>query len=105
MILPNSKGWELAETIYNGINVMNSNVSLVGNSKVMTHLIPHLFAPIDRRYTLEFLYGSKSITGINEYQWELFIKIHLEFFYPILQNTEIKNLINDWMNKNEFRSK
>lgn len=36
MVLPNSKGWKLAETIYKGINVMNSNVSLVENSKVMT---------------------------------------------------------------------
>lgn len=51
------------------------------------------------------MYGSKSITGINEYQWELFKKIHLEFFYPILQNTEIQKLINDWMNKNEYISK
>lgn len=90
MVLPNSKGWELAETIYNGINVMNSNVSLVGNSKVMTHLISHLFAPIDRRYTLEFLYGSKSITGINEYQWELFKKIHLEFYIQYYKTLKYK---------------
>jgi len=44
--------WPLVERIFRGINVMKSGPVLVGNSKVMAHMLPHLAPPIDRAYTL-----------------------------------------------------
>lgn len=35
--------------------IMQSNSVLVGSSKLLHHLLPDLFAPIDRAYTLDFL--------------------------------------------------
>jgi len=101
MLTPNSEGWELARTIFHDINIMESKVYLVGNSKVMTHLFPHLFAPIDRRYTLNFLFNKQYISGDIEYQWKLFKKIHIDFYYPILMNNEIQNLIEKWLKEND----
>ena len=101
MLNPHSEGWELAKTIFLGIKIMKSNIYLVGNSKVMTHLFPHLFAPIDRKYTLNFLFNNGSIPGEKEDEWDLFKKIHIDFYYPILINNEIQNLIEKWLNEND----
>lgn len=96
--------WNLIKRVYGGINVMRSKVELVGNSKVMAHLFPQLIAPIDRQYTIKYLYGNKYISEDSASQWLLFRKIHEEFYYPVLESTKTQNLINDWVkNHRKYR--
>ena len=41
----------------------------MGNSKVLAHLLPNLIPPVDREYTLTFLFRNKQVTnGLNE-EW------------------------------------
>jgi hypothetical protein len=40
--------WAKIETLFKGIKVMASSTSIVGNSKVMAHLVPNIVPPIDR---------------------------------------------------------
>ena len=58
-----------------------SEAKLVANSKVLTHILPRLVAPIDRAYTLKFFsqFGfSKSIPSMLDRQGEQFVDLTLE---------------------------
>jgi len=51
----NDADWCLLNRIFCNIKVMASGTSIVGNSKVMAHLLPNIIPPIDREYTLRYL--------------------------------------------------
>lgn len=89
--------WSLLETIFKGIRVMKSKTSIVGNSKVLAHLLPHAVAPVDREYTLKFLFQSGNITNHLDKEWLLFRKIHEEFFYPIANDAVFQKQATKWI--------
>jgi hypothetical protein len=47
--------WRCLEDLFSSIEVMESEARLVGNSKVMAHMVPDIVPPIDREYTLYYL--------------------------------------------------
>lgn len=104
LLYTNSNNWKELHGIYNQLDVMESSKSLVAHSKVLAHLFPHLIAPIDREYTLKYLYGKPYIYGNKEYQWQILKKIHTEFFYPIIECPKVKELIYNWMEIDCFSS-
>ena len=67
----NNQKWSLLKEIFKGIDVVASGTSLVGNSKVMHHMLPRIVPPIDREYTLWYLFGNKTIKNDLEGEWEL----------------------------------
>src|SRR5262249_40947513 len=78
--------------------------SLVGNSKVMAHALPNLVAPVDREYTLRFLFGSTSIANDLDREWEKLQAILREFFYPVVRAEPFKLKDPEWQEKpGEFR--
>jgi hypothetical protein len=89
--------WTGLRAIFCGIRCMASGTSLVGNSKVMAHLLPNLVPPIDREYTLKFLFGHGQITNGIEVEWEKFKKILSGFFYPVLQSESFKSRAEQWI--------
>lgn len=90
------KGWSLLEKIFKGIKVMASRTSLVGNSKVMAHLLPYTVAPIDREYTLKYLFHSGSLQNNLDYEWLLMRKILSEFFHPIANDSGLQKRAAQW---------
>lgn len=52
--------------IFDNLVVMKSTAKLVGNSKVMHHLLPDLVPPIDREHTLQFFFGNKTLVSPND---------------------------------------
>jgi hypothetical protein len=48
--------WAVLEEIFYGVKVMASGTSLVGNSKVMHHMLPNVIPPIDRSNILYRFY-------------------------------------------------
>ncbi len=95
--------WEMIERIFKGIQVMDSQTSLVGNSKVMHHLLPNVIPPIDRKYTLSFLHGNTNIRNDLDYEWQLMKKIITFFFIPVASDKNFHLLAIDWINRtNEF---
>ena len=89
--------WDLLEEVFRGIRVMATGTSIVGNSKVMAHLIPNAVAPVDREYTLKFLFGNGAITNGLPGEWQLMRKIHEEFFYPIAQDAGFRSQSQKWI--------
>lgn len=53
--------WAVLKEIFHGVHVMASGTMLVGNTKVMHHMMPNIVPPIDRAYTLRFLRGNTNI--------------------------------------------
>ncbi|MGI6379287.1 MAG: hypothetical protein ACOX2R_00720 [Anaerolineae bacterium] len=89
--------WRCLERIFKGIRVMATNTSLVGNSKVMAHLLPNLVAPIDREYTLKYLFGSNNIQNDLDSEWWLLQKIHSEFFYAVANDAGVRAKAHRWL--------
>jgi hypothetical protein len=93
----NEADWSDLKKIFTNLSFMASGTSLVGNSKVMAHLIPNLVPPIDREYTLKFLFGNGQIKNDIEAEWDKLKQILLGFFYPILQSPHFLSKASEWM--------
>ncbi len=93
----NKEDWSLLESIFKTIRVMESMTSIVGNSKVMAHLLPSVIAPVDREYTMKFLFGTGNITNDLDAEWRLMRKIHEEFFYPIAKDSGFAKQAGKWL--------
>lgn len=95
--------WSAIEKVFKGIKVMASGTTIVGNSKVMAHILPNLIAPIDREYTFYYLFGKKGFQNDLEREWQLMNKILSDFYYPIASNRTFLKQAKAWMAKrNEF---
>ena len=94
--------WKHLEAVFRGIDVMASGTTLVGNSKVMAHLIPGLVAPIDRQYTLKFLFGNSFVRNGLQKEWLLLRKILEEFFYPVVADLKFSSLAASWIASPKF---
>ena len=62
--------WSTLSQIFSGLKIMASSTSLVGNSKVMHHMLPNI-VPIDREYTLRYLYGATTIANDVDKEWRM----------------------------------
>lgn len=79
--------------LFKEIKIMKTKTKLVGNSKVMAHLLPNLIPPIDRQYTLQYIKGNKNIPKEDpKKEFKLFWDILTIFFQPIAKN----NNFNTW---------
>lgn len=89
-------GWEQMGTVFRGIRCMATRTSLVANSKVMAHALPSLIVPVDRQYTIRFLFGTTNIVNDVEREWEKLKIILREFFYPLLRTETFKLKLAAW---------
>lgn len=99
----NDDYWHELKHIFVSIEVMQTNTKLVGNSKVMCHLIPNLIPPIDRQYTLNYLYGNTNINTNKDNEWKKLHEILNGFFYEILKNKEFDSKASEWVKNPEQR--
>jgi len=96
-----AEGWSALERIFKTVSVMASGTTIVGNSKVLAHLLPNLVAPVDREYTLNYLFGGKMFqNGLNR-EWRLLRKILEEFFYPVATDTSFQEKATRWFAASE----
>lgn len=96
--------WHLIGNIFNNINIMESKTKIVGNSKVMAHMIPNIVPPIDREYTLMFLENNKTIITQDknpEWEWDMMKKIISEFFIPVAKDRKFQQKANSWIINNK----
>lgn len=93
--------WAVLKEIFQGVKVMASGTSLVGNSKVMHHMLPNVIPPIDREYTLWFLHGNTTIKNDLENEWLLMKRIISEFFIPVASNRAFHSKARRWMARSE----
>jgi hypothetical protein len=89
--------WDEIKSIFKNIKVMKSGTSIVGNSKVLAHLIPNIVPPIDREYTLRCLRGNTTIANDLENEWLLMKDIISRFFIPISLDKTFKIKAEQWM--------
>lgn len=93
----NNEDWKLLGKIFMNINVMASKTTIVGNSKVMAHLLPNIIPPIDREYTLKFLKGNTNIKNDIFYEWRLMQEIISDFFIPVAVDQNFNSLAQSWI--------
>lgn len=93
--------WGCLKEIFISINVMASGTTIVGNSKVMHHLLPNIVPPIDREYTLWFLKGNGTVRNDLESEWTMMREIISGFFIPVSKADSFKTLADSWMTQQE----
>ena len=93
--------WAVLKEIFCGVKVMASGTSLVGNSKVMHHMLPNVIPPIDREYTLSFLRGNTTIRNDLEAEWLIMKEIISQFFIPVASDATFYSKAEHWMKRNE----
>ena len=89
--------WAELKAIFCGIRCMATRVSLVGNSKIMAHLLSNLIAPVDGQYTLKLLFGHNRIKKGIEAEWMLLAQILERFFYPIVCSPLFQSKAATWL--------
>jgi hypothetical protein len=93
--------WTALKEVFCGIQCMASGTSLVGNSKVMAHLLPNLVPPVDREYTLSFLFRRTQITNDLQAEWNKLVQILEGFFYPVAQSPLFQSKSKTWLSNND----
>ncbi|MBI4843066.1 MAG: hypothetical protein HY809_01915 [Nitrospirae bacterium] len=93
----NNQKWAILEQTFKSIKVMASGTSLVGNSKVMHHMLPNIVPPIDREYTLRFLRGNTNITNGLDSEWLLMRGIIENFFIPVASDKDFESKATGWI--------
>jgi hypothetical protein len=68
-----NKLWQIIDNLQIGIG----QVKIVAGSKALHHILPDLIPPIDRQYTLQFIYSNKHI---NRSEASLFQEIYTVFY-------------------------
>jgi hypothetical protein len=89
--------WDDLAALFFGIKSMKSETSLVGASKVMAHAVPKLVAPVDRAYTLTFLYGHGRVRNDPQAEWITLRKVLQDFFYPVAASPTFVKKAQAWM--------
>ncbi len=96
--------WSSLGEVFSKICCMASKTSLVGNSKVMAHLLPNLVPPVDREYTLKLLFGRGDITNGVDVEWTKLKQVLASFFYPVIQSPVFQARADEWLaHRDEFR--
>jgi len=91
-----ASGWELLRRLFQQIRVMATGTTIVGNSKVMAHLIPNLVPPIDRQYTLKYLRGNANIRNDLDAEWLTMRDLLEDFFYPVAVDPRFVDAAAEW---------
>jgi hypothetical protein len=89
--------WKMLKTVFCGIRCMASKTILVGHSKVMAHLLPNLVPPLDRAYTLTFLFKHGRIKNGGELEWKTLVEILDGFFYPVVRSPIFQQKAQKWL--------
>jgi hypothetical protein len=89
--------WSSLQGVFSEVCCMASKSSLVGNSKVMAHLLPNLVPPVDREYTLKFLFGRGNITNGIDLEWGKLRMVLEGFFYPVSQSPIFQLKAEEWL--------
>lgn len=89
--------WSCLTRMFCEIRCMATGTSLVGNSKVLAHLVPNLVPPVDREYTLSFLFGNKQITNDLDGEWAKMRHILQDFFYPVTEEPLFRAKAEEWL--------
>jgi hypothetical protein len=94
--------WEDLRVVFSGVRCMATGTSLVGNSKVLAHALPNLVPPVDREYTLRFLFGNKNIANDISKEWNKLQSILLHFFYPVVRSSKFIEANKTWSTQTQI---
>jgi hypothetical protein len=89
--------WSVLRSIFQSIRIMATGTSLVGNSKVMHHMMPNIVPPIDREYTLRYLRGNINISNNLDSEWEIMKEIISDFFAPAASDQGLIQRARRWI--------
>jgi hypothetical protein len=93
----NEGTWNTLREVFFALKIMASGTSLVGNSKVMHHMLPNIVPPIDREYTLRYLYGNTMIANDLGKEWLTMREIISRFFAPVAADSAFVDKAQRWI--------
>ncbi|MDD4877635.1 MAG: hypothetical protein PHO02_01210 [Candidatus Nanoarchaeia archaeon] len=76
--------------LFYNLNVMKSKTKIVGVSKTLHFLLPHLVIPMDRKYTMDFFYGHNAYSQNIDKEFQIFKEIFNKS-YEIAKQLKLSN--------------
>jgi hypothetical protein len=67
----------------------------------MHHILPNIIPPIDRKYTLLFLLGTKNLKNNLDTEWDCMKNIIEAVFIPVSTDKKFIVLADDWMRRRD----
>jgi hypothetical protein len=67
------------EVLFSSLRVMKSKSKIVGVSKTLHFLLPNLIMPIDRKFTLNSLYGNNAYSQDVKKEFKTFKEVFIKF--------------------------
>lgn len=108
---------EKIKDVFSSLKIMGGQSQIVGISKTLHFLLPHLIMPIDRKYTLNFFYGNNQYNQERSREFKTFREV-FKSFHKIALNLKlnkkkfnqpipkiIDNAIIGFMNKRVYKIK
>ena len=93
---------EILTTLCFAIEATTSDSRLVSGSKTLAHILPDLVPPIDRQYTLQFFYGTKTYPIGNNDAGKAVFKYIMKYMYKLYsENSQFKKLASDIRSSNK----
>jgi hypothetical protein len=96
----NDEAWTVLKDIFTRLKIMASRTLLVGNSKVMHHMMPNIVPPIDREYTLRYLCGNTMFQNDPEIEWRIMRSLISGFFIPVATDETFAAKAKQWIAAN-----
>ena len=91
---------EAQKILYDDLELVPPNKpKLVAFSKTMHFLLPNLFVPMDRKYTLGYFLGYTSFSGNSDREFNLYSSLYLEFLEFSATHPELLGFIDDNWNQ------
>ncbi len=92
---------EASKIFYENLSIVpDGKPKFVAFAKTMHFLLPDLFVPMDRTYTLGYFQGRTNINGDLESHFQLYSQIYLEFVDFAIRHTELPKFLDDYWNQN-----
>ena len=89
----NNEVFPQLENIFKNLKIANNKTQIVSLSKTLHFMLPYLIMPIDRRYTMSYLYGYDNYSDDWKSEFKTFKEI-FSFFHEVTKNANIANLNN-----------
>lgn len=80
----------ILERLFKNLKTAKNETQIVSLSKTLHFMLPYLIMPIDRRYTMSYLYGHNNYSNNWESEFKTFKEVFY-FFYEVAKRSNLDN--------------
>ncbi|MFA8299835.1 MAG: hypothetical protein ACEPOV_06720 [Hyphomicrobiales bacterium] len=96
--------WDKLESVFNKLKITYSEDNLMANSMLISHLLPHISPPIDRKFLFNYLLGYLPEDFKSMNSGEKFVFLLKEFYQPLTQSKELLDFYHKYNSSSKWNT-